>query len=177
MRIFRFKIALIWALLLATSAWATETRLVVRAKAKDAKFIGTSMGGALVIVRDSDTGEVLAKGLTAGTTGNTNTLMREPLERGKTLADEESAKFETSLDLDEPLFVTIEVSGPQAQRQSRVTSTTQVWLIPGKHLEGDGVIVELPGFSIDVLQPQAHQSFKLENGEAQIPTQLNLVMM
>lgn len=53
---------------------ATQTKITVRAKAKDAKFIGSTMAGALVVIKDSDTGEVLAKGFTTGGTGNIEVL-------------------------------------------------------------------------------------------------------
>ena len=39
---------------------AVQTKLVVRAKSKDAKFVGSKMGGAVVVVRDSESGKVLA---------------------------------------------------------------------------------------------------------------------
>lgn len=49
---------------------AQPTKITVRAKAKDAKFIGTSVGGALILIRNADTGELLASGRTEGSTGN-----------------------------------------------------------------------------------------------------------
>ena len=57
---------------------AVQTNVIIRAKSKDAKFIGTKMGGAMVVVRDSETGKVLAEGLTAGSTGDTGKIMMEP---------------------------------------------------------------------------------------------------
>ncbi len=56
------------------SAWAVKTRVVVRARAMDAKFIGTSIGGGLVVVRDALTREILSKGVLSGSTGNTKIL-------------------------------------------------------------------------------------------------------
>ena len=38
------------------------TEVMIRAQSKDAKFIGTSIGGAKVIVKDAETGEILAEG-------------------------------------------------------------------------------------------------------------------
>jgi len=171
-------LSLLLLLLLPTVALATETRLVVRARARDGKFVGTSMGGALVVLRDAQTGQVLASGLTAGSTGNTQTLMKQPQARGAPLADEASAKFTAAVDLTEPRLVTVEVSGPQAQRQALATSSTQLWLLPGKHIEGDGLILELPGFVIDVLAPQAHEFLKLAaDKKLTVPLRANLVLM
>ncbi len=155
---------------------AVPTKVIVRAKAKDAKFIGTSMGGALVILRDSDTGEVLAKGFTVGGTGNTKRIMMEPVKRGTQLSDERTARFETTVDIDEPRFVTVEVYGPYAQKQSLIKSTTQVWLIPGKDIVGDGIVVEMPGFVVDVMTPQAHEKIKMSGKRLSIPVRANIVM-
>ncbi|NNB84158.1 hypothetical protein [Corallococcus exiguus] len=170
---------ILWTLLLfSTTALAAETRLVVRARARDGKFIGTSMGGVRVVLRDGQTGQVLASGVTAGSTGNTQTLMKQPQVRGAPLADEASAKFTATLDLAEPRWVKVEVSGPLAQRQALATSTTQLWLLPGKHIEGDGLILELPGFVVDVLTPSAHEFVKLaKDKKLTLPLRANLILM
>ena len=64
---------------------------MIRAKANDAKFIGSSIGGAKIIVRDAVTGEILDQGMTSGSTGNTDKLMKQPQERGKALSEENTA--------------------------------------------------------------------------------------
>jgi hypothetical protein len=160
-------------------AYAVETRVVVTARAKDAKFIGTSMGGALVVIRDSATGELLKKGMIAGETGSTKKMMQEPLKRGEALSDAVSAKFETVLDIDEPRLVTIEVQAPFGQKQSMIQAATQVWLIPGKDMigAGDGIMLEIPGISVDILAPQAHEKMQLQSGKAAIAIRANVVLM
>ncbi|MBU8897798.1 hypothetical protein DRW03_04210 [Corallococcus sp. H22C18031201] len=170
---------IVWTLLLfSTTALATETRLVVRARARDGKFIGTTMGGVRVVLKDAQSGQVLASGVTAGSTGNTQTLMKQPQARGAPLADEASAKFTATVDITEPLLVTVEASGPLAQRQALVTSTTQVWLLPGKHIEGDGLILELPGFVVDVQTPSAHEFLKLgADKKLTVPVRTNVTLM
>ena len=152
---------------------STSTTLVVRAQSKDAKFIGSSMGGAFVVVRNAETGEILAKGKTEGSTGDTGRLMNTPETRGMQLSTPGAAKFETTLHLEEPVFVTIEATAPYAQAQSHVTTSTQLWLIPGKDITGDGVLLEIPGFSVDILSPQAHEG----TSEGAIPIRANVVMM
>jgi hypothetical protein len=165
------------ATLVAGVCGATETRVMVRARSKDAKFIGTSMGGALVVIRKADTGEVLASGLTSGGTGDTKRIMIEPLARGARITDASTAGFEAKLDLAEPTFVTVEVSGPMGQRESTAKATVQSWLIPGRHVAGDGLIVEIPGFAVHVVAPLAHEAVALEGGKAQVPLVANVVMM
>ncbi|MBN2106801.1 MAG: hypothetical protein JW832_05190 [Deltaproteobacteria bacterium] len=169
----------IGVLLCGGIAHAVETRVVVTARARDAKFIGTSMGGALVVIRDSATGELLKKGMIAGETGSTKKMLQEPLKRGEALSDAVSAKFETVLDLEEPRLVTIEVQAPYGQKQSMIKAATQAWLIPGKDMAGagDGIMLEIPGFSVDVLAPQAHEKMQLQNGAARIDIRANVMLM
>ncbi len=155
----------------------TQTKITVRAKAKDAKFIGSTMAGALVIIKDSETGEILAKGFTAGGTGNTQKIMIEPVRRGVPVTDNSAAKFETTINIADPKFVTIEVYAPYGQRQSMAKNTSQVWLIPGKDITGEGIIVDVYGFSIAILAPQAHEMLKLVDGKIKVPVRANVMMM
>ena len=152
---------------------AVQTRLVVRAKSKDAKFVGTKMGGARVVVTDSATGNVLAEGLTAGGTGNTQKIMIDPKTRFGRIA-EGAAKFETSIDIDEPTLITVDVEGPYMHKDNMIKSSTQIWLIPGRDIVGEGLVVEVPGFSIDAAVPG---KAKLVNGEAVIPVEARIVMI
>lgn len=155
-----------------------ETRIIVRAKAKDAKFIGSSLGGAYVVIRDKKSGEILAKGKTEGTTGNTKLIMQDPQQRRKAIADPATAKFEAALDLKEPTFIKIEVMSPANNRSAQVAASTEMWLIPGKHILGDGVVLEIPGFIIDILSPRTHQYISLKSliGN-KLKVQANIVMM
>lgn len=154
-------------------AQSSTTSVVVRAVAKDAKFIGSSMGGAFITIKDVKTGKILAEGVTEGSTGDTDKLVREPHERYRKISTPDAAKFETKLNLNEPTFVKVSATAPMAQKQSQVTSSTQLWLIPGKDITGDGIVLEIPGFAIDILQPQAHEV----NGEQAITISANAVMM
>jgi hypothetical protein len=164
-------------LLLAGVSQAVQTKVVVRAKAKDAKFIGSMMGGAFVVIRDSDTGEVLARGFTSGGTGDTRKIMMEPLKRGASIADQSAAKFEAVIDISEPKLVTIEVSAPYAQRHSLAKNSTQVWLIPGKDITGEGIIVDVYGFSVKVLSPRPHEMLGFDGQKITVPVRANVVMM
>jgi hypothetical protein len=143
--------------LAAGAAWAQPTDIVVHVKSKDAKFVGTSMGGVAITIRDHATGELLAQGLTAGSTGDTARLMKKPHERGKPLSTPDAARWKTTLDLERPTKLEITAHGPRAQAQSANTVSLTTWVVPGKHLDqGDGVLLELPGFVVDVLEPPAH---------------------
>lgn len=158
-----------------TRAQETETNIVVRAIAADAKFIGSSMGGAMITIRNAQNGEILDFGITEGSTGNTNLLMRTPKERYMNISSDDAAKFETTLLLTKPTLVTIEAEAPQVQPQSTIKATKQLWLIPGKHITGDGIIIEIPGFSVDIVEPRAHSSASVDNKGLTI--RANIVMM
>lgn len=170
-------LAVLLLLLSVNVSEAVQTSLIVRAKARDAKFIGSTMGGAFVAIRNSATGEIMAKGFTSGGTGDTAKIMVEPMRRGAPFAGRSAAKFEATVDIDEPTLVTIEVSAPLAQRQSLEKTSTHLWLIPGKNVLGDGIILELPGFSVDVLAPQAHEMMRLAAGRLTVPIRANVMMM
>ncbi len=147
---------------------------MVRVHSKDAKFIGSSIGGAKIIVKDDTTGEILAEGITRGSTGDTEKIMQQPRKRGERLSDENTAGFLASLDISEPVFVTVEAIAPVNKRQAAVKSSTQLWIIPGKNIEGDGVVLEVPGFVVDILSPQTHERIQQQD-EVQITA--NVVLM
>lgn len=150
------------------------TDVMIRALSKDAKFIGTSMGGAKVIVKNAETGEILAEGMTEGITGDTDKIVKDPITRGEQLTDEDTAGFLAQLDIDEPTFVTVEVIAPWNKKQARVTSSTQLWVIPGKNITGDGVVLEVPGFVVDILSPQTHERI---TSDKTVDITANVVMM
>ncbi len=158
--------------------FATPTKIMVRAKAKDAKFIGNSMGGAYVIIRNKINREILAQGKTRGGTGNTNLIMKTPKERETRIADDKTSGFLATLDISEPVFVIIEVIAPVNKKQAAVTGSTEVWVIPGKDILGDGIVIEIPGFVVDILAPRTHQFISLKTlKKKSIPIQSNIVMM
>lgn len=152
---------------------AVQTKLVIRAKSKDAKFVGTKMGGALVVIKESETGRVLVEGLTAGETGDTGKIIKAPKTRFGQIADG-AAGFETVIDISEPTLITIDVSAPYMHKDNLIKSSTQMWLIPGKNITGEGIIIEVPGFSVDAHAPE---SAKLANGKAVITVQARIVMI
>jgi hypothetical protein len=137
--------------------FATPTNLIVRARAKDAKFIGTGMGGAAVVIINTLTGEVLAKGITSGNSGNTNLLLQQSHSRYQSLTDTGTAKFAASIDISEPTFIEVRVTAPVTRKNASIKASTQLWIIPGKHIDGEGIIIEIPGYIIDILQPTTHE--------------------
>jgi hypothetical protein len=157
---------------------ATETKIMIRAKARDAKFIGTSLGGAHIIIRNKLNQRILAEGNTTGSTGNTDLIMKTPKVRGNSITDAQTGGFMAAVDIDEPTFVNIEVISPLNSKQAQAVVSTELWLIPGKHILGEGVILEIPGYIIDILKPRTHQYIALNSiKDKPFLFQANVVMM
>lgn len=159
---------------ISIQGFAQETNIMIRAKAKDAKFIGSSIGGARIMVKDALTGEILDEGMTKGSTGDTEKIMKNDWKRSQTLSDDKTAGFIAKIDIDAPLFVTVEALAPFNKKQASVLSSTQLWVIPGKDITGDGVVLEIPGFVVDILAPQTHERIKASE---KIKLTANVVMM
>jgi len=139
--------------LLVANVAAQPTSITVRVLAKDAKFIGTGMGGAMVEIRNAETGEILASGLTTGGTGDTGLIMNSAHGRGQAIG-EGAASFAATLDISEPTRIQISAEGPAGMPESANRVSLSQWLLPGKHLNnGDGVVLEMPGFALQTLAP------------------------
>lgn len=140
-------------------AFAEPTDVTVRVIAKGAKFIGTSMGGVRVVLRDAETGEILADGVTQGGTGDTQRIMRDSIDRYGARWTPGAAGFNARLDIDAPVKVRVEATGPLGQPQAASTVTSEQWVVPGHPVTGgDAWLLEMPGFAVDILAPAAHSS-------------------
>lgn len=130
-------------------ALAEPTDVVVRVIAQDAKFVGSSMGGVRIVLRDPKSGTVLAEGLTEGGTGNTDRIMKSD-GRSPLRADGSEAAFSVKLDITKPTLVELDAYGPLDYPESAVHVSQQRWVMPGESVTiGDGWTVELPGLVID----------------------------
>lgn len=157
-------------------AWADPTPVTVRVMVADGKFIGDAMGGARVVVRDAETGVVLAEGITEGGSGDTRRLVEAPRARDAQLTRPEDAKFEAVLDIDRPTRVTVEVAGPRFLAQSEARSSMTQWVLPGRSPHGpDGWIVQLAGLSIDLISPTLYDR-TVEAGE-QVVIEANVMVL
>ena len=136
-------------------ALAQPTHVVVRAQALDAKFIGDHTGGADITLTDARTGKVLAKGRTAGGTGDTARIMKAPHSRTGGLADAQTSGFDAVIDITAPTLVRAEAVGPQGRPGSVIHVTSTTWVYPGRDIAGDGWILTFPGL---VVEPRAEKA-------------------
>jgi len=138
----------------AASAQATPTQLRVRVLAHDAKIIGSSVGGARVTITDLATGELLASGVQEGSTGDTGAIVRTPQERGSTIFDvDETGLFEATLRLDAPTRVEVVAEGPLGTEHAIQRASKTLLLVPGVDIVGEGLILELNGFTVEIQNP------------------------
>jgi hypothetical protein len=176
MRIISIMVAGIICAAWTQTANAEPTDIVVRVLAKDAKFVGTETGGAKITLRDADTGEILAQGVTSGGTGNTPKIMTSGHARRETLSDETSAKFATTINIQRPRKITATATGPMMLGEGAVTVSSTQWVLPGKAVAGgDGWVLELPGFAISLLEPLPAQ-VHLGGKEVRIPLKVKITM-
>jgi hypothetical protein len=137
------------------AAGVEPTRVMVRAVARDAKIIGSGVGGARIRIVNAVTGALLAEGIQEGGTGDTELIMSTAHARGTRVFDTEGAAgFLAVLQINEPTIVNISAVGPLAYPQAMQSATKRMLLVPGRHLEGDGVILELHGFIVEILSPE-----------------------
>jgi hypothetical protein len=140
---------------LLPQALPAQTTVTVRVVAHDAKLIGSGVGGASVTIRNAVTGAVLAQGVQQGGTGDTRRIMAEPRARGAIVYDAEGAAgFTATIALDTPTVVEVAAEGPLNYPQAMRRASLTTLLVPGQDVTGDGIVLELHGFIVELLEPQ-----------------------
>ena len=131
-----------------------ETKVMIRAIARDAKVIGTHVGGARIIVRDTATGEILAQGIQQGGTGDTDVIMKKPRTRGMAVySSADASGFLAVLHLEKPTVVEISAEGPLGNAQATQRSSKTLLLVPGEDVLGEGILLEIHGLIVTPLAP------------------------
>jgi hypothetical protein len=135
------------------------TRVVTHVVTHDAKLIGTAVGGVRVTIRDHATGIVLAEGRHDGGTGDTKRIMQEPRRRGDTIfTAADGARYEATITIATPTMVEVSAEGPLGYPDQLTRASKQLLLLPGRDVGGDGIVIELHGFIIDLMSPDTTQA-------------------
>jgi len=162
--LFGFAVLIYGILFILTQGFSADkilTKVIVRVVARDAQVIGSGVGGALARIKNLETGEVLAEGKQEGGAGSTERIMAQPRRRGETVyGTPGSAFFEARIPLDKPTQVEIYTEAPLAYPQAVQKGSKTLTLIPGKHILGEGVIIELTGLIVNILSPSPKESLK-----------------
>jgi hypothetical protein len=131
-----------------------ETKIMIRAVARDAKVIGTHVGGARITVKDTSTGEILAQGMQQGGTGDTNIIMKNPHTRGMAVYNTPDASgYLAVLHIDKPTVVEISAEAPLGNAQATQRTSKTMLLVPGEDVLGEGILLEIHGFIVTSLTP------------------------
>ena len=154
------------SLVLVSQAFAQtggkETKVMIRAIARDAKVIGEHVGGARITVRDAGTGKILAEGVQKAGTGDTDLIMKKPRTRGATVfGTADASGFLAVLSLDKPTVVEISAEGPLGSPQAIQRATKTLLLVPGEDVLGEGVLLEIHGFIVKTLMPAMDAQLKM----------------
>ena len=140
------------------SAQAT-TKILVRVTSDDAKIIGSGVGGARVTIRDFQTGAILAEGIQEGSTGNTSAIMVTPRERGATVyGTDGAAGYLATLELSQPTMIEITAEGPLGTPHAIQRASKTMLAVPGRDVLGEGVLIELIGFTVELRSPAVDAS-------------------
>ncbi len=159
----------------AAQSQTAPTRVTVRVVSHDAKIIGDGVGGVRVVITRAADGHILADGMQTGSTGDTNAIMVQPRERGqKTFNTPGAAAFHAELALIEPTLVDITAYGPLGDPGHLVQTGRRMLLVPGFHVEGEGIILEMNGFTVRVLSPRAE---KVERAHSDITVTTSVTML
>ena len=136
------------------SAEKIPTKVLIRVVSRDAKVIGSGVGGASIRIMNAETGGTLAQGKQEGGTGDTDRIMIQLHRRGETLYGTPGAAFfQAEIPLDRPTQVEVYAEAPLAYPQAIQRGSKTLTLIPGKHIPGEGVIIELNGLIVNLLDP------------------------
>ena len=142
------------AVVIALRTDAVPTKVTVRAMSRDAKVMGTKVGGARITIRDAKNGRVLAEGKQLGGTGDTKTIMVAPHARGGLVYGAgDAGSFVATIDHEHPTWVEVAAEGALGFPQSTARASKTLLLVPGEDIEGEGILLELHGFNVDLVRP------------------------
>ncbi|TQV87627.1 hypothetical protein [Aliikangiella coralliicola] len=150
---------------------ATETRLVVYVMAQDAKFIGDFTGGAQVVIKHRETGEILSRGITSGGTGNTEQIINA--ESMQQTISSDAAFYLARLSIKQPTPISIEVSAPMNFPQSIHQQSLSRWLFPG--VEDTPVFVKLAGYIVEGQFELTKNKFNLNDAQLNISARVRML--
>jgi len=135
------------------------TRVVTHVVTHDAKLIGSAVGGVRVTIRDVASDGVLAEGRHDGGTGDTKRIMQDPRKRGDTLfSAPDGARYEATIAIATPTLVDISAEGPLGYPDQLARASKRLLLLPGRDVGGDGIVLELHGYIIDLMAPDTTQA-------------------
>jgi hypothetical protein len=159
----------------SSSAEKISTKIIVRVVSKDGKVIGSGVGGAFVRMKNLETGEILAQGKQEGGTGDTDLIMVQPHRRRETLyGTPDAALYRIEIPLERPTLVEVYAEAPLAYPHAIQKGSKTLTLIPGKHVTGEGLVIELNGLIVNVIDPSPQMTLK-QGAEVAIKAEVKML--
>lgn len=168
-----------------------STQVKVRVQALGGKFLGDDIGGAIVTIRDSQTGQLFASGTTTGDSGNLGTSYsptsslftivtpQKPQPTIRWLSPDSDASktshFSPVIDLTRPTLLEISASGPVGGLQSAHQVTTREWFLPAIPPTELGLVIVIPGLLVQVMQPATHSAVTAANSPLTIEANVGMM--
>ncbi len=158
-----FRAMVIGAVLMASAAPAEAsasgkpamTTIIVRVVGSYGMVLGDAVGGAAVTIRDVETGAVLASGKQTGSSGDLKSIMQTPRERTEQVFSvRDSGFFKADLALSKPTVVEVTGEGPLKFPHATRRASKTVMVYPGKHITGDGIVLQLDGLIVHIEAPK-----------------------
>ncbi len=161
-----------------------KTTIMVRIQAKGGKYLGDDIGGAWVTIRNSQTGELLASGVTFGDSGSisnehvANASQRAIVTPGNSprihwvVASPTTSHFSAELALGHPAMLDITVYGAIGGLQTAHSAVATAWAVPGSDVIAD---IEISGLLVQILEPTTH--LQLPKTGSIVPLKANVAMM
>jgi hypothetical protein len=163
-------------------AWAADapspgipTTVVVRVVGNRAMVLSDAVGGAAVTIKDLETGAVLAAGVQTGSGGDLRSIMMTPRQQVEQIYSlKGSASFTATLSLTKPTLVEITGEGPLKYPRAKRRASKTVLLYPGKHVNGDGIVLDINGLIVQIVSPTPDQPLGIGDGVT-IRTTVNMM--
>ncbi len=87
--------------------------------------------------------------------------MVQPRRRGETVyGTPGAALFEAEIPLSQPTQIEIYAEAPLSYPQAIQKGTKTLMIIPGRHISGEGVLIELHGLIVNILEPVSATGLK-----------------
>ncbi len=133
------------------------TTITVHVSSNDAKLLQDPVGGARITIRNVETGDVLAEGVQQGNSGSTEQIMRQPHRRGEDIyTTPGAASYTATLALTEPTRIEVTAEAPLDYPKALQSASKTMWVMPGQDITGDGIVLTVHGFIVEVLEPSGN---------------------
>ena len=148
-----------------TQSQGIPTTVIVRVVGSHGMPLGDAVGGASITICDVATGAVLASGKQTGAGGDLRAIMQTPrLPTEPLYSTKESASFKVDLVLNKPTLVEIAAEGPLKFPTAKRRASKTVLLYPGKHVTGDGIVLQLYGLIVQIEAPKPDRPLGIGDG-------------